>query len=202
MKKPNLRKTHILAGHTVASSMLWLSFGVISLFAVVTLIVLGYPLLILFGLCSAIALILLTVAFFDGMPTKSVALLSLIAGVCAYAFLDKNTWGTDDFLLKSIQKLGLLYGAIFGGALLGMVHGKEIILKYKHALGDPHKTLRVRSGVFLAMGLVMLASEEMVGEAVLRPGCHAVGEFFVAVGIGLFIESRALVFELLHDRKK
>lgn len=201
MARPNLKKLHVLLPDTKLSRFLWLSFGLVSLVSIVILFILEASVHAIIG-SGLVAFVLLTALFFYGLPTKIIASVIFICGLTVYVFLDPTIWGSKDPVLKIIHKFGLAYGAIFGGALLGAVCGKGIILTCKRKLVDCHMKLRVRSGVCLAMGLLMLVFELEVSKVVLQPTLHAFGEFFIAAGIGLLIESRGRVYELLHHPSK
>lgn len=158
-------------------------------------------------LAGLAAFCLLFIVFLDGLPSVGLAAISLVLAIATYYLLDKAILGdAADIFTKTIQKSALAFGSIFAGALTGALLGHRILANEKTITYRRHRYLRIGCGVFAFIGIGLLVWEvsllaDVGGVSILwTPVLHAAAEFFMALGIGLFVESRSFVAKLISGK--
>ena len=164
-------------------------------------------------MAAVVALGCMFVLFFDGLPIKLVAYGCVGYGLLAYYFLDPILLGASaDVVTKTLQKLAIVCGAVFGGALHGMISGRELIegeglIHEDQYVAVIHRKLRMRWFWSSAVGILCLIVASLINEQknvvgvwhFAKPILEFASEYAIASGAGFFIESRA---EILENLKK
>ena len=148
-------------------------------------------------------LMMLIILFIDGLPKVSVAIFITVTGIATYFLLDIAVLGgASHWFTELLQEMTLVLGIIFPGAMLGALWGHRIFAN--PLLQKPHDEIRNWCAVVIFAGISLLAwkaslAHDLVSSAnYLAPFFFSCGEFLIALGIGLFVESRSKSAENLN----
>ena len=151
-------------------------------------------------------LMMLIILFINGLPKYSVAIFMMATGIVTYFLLDKAILGSaSNSYTELLQEMTLVLGIIFPGAMLGALWGHRIFAN--RLLQKPHDEIRNRCAVVIFAGISLLnwkasLAHDLVSSAnYLAPFFFSCGEFLIALGIGLFVESRSMSAKNLNKIK-